>query len=499
MTAVAIVSQRYLPTIRALVCILLFLIHCTFPPNATGLTNDIGRVLARVEVTGFLEDLGLPIHADLTDAMGRRYALVMATVDSLQAAGVSYTVIDAVTPGIPYVLAFTKKTDVRRQARSVTRVLYDDGRQIVVRSAPGLHHVLSGMGFRLRLVSETPMVLKKAPSISDLKERAFETSALVSEMIGAVDKSVLTSRISELSGEDPVVVDGAAYTLTTRCTTSGEPIQKATRYAYEYFTGLGLSTGFQSWSWPVYGWSGRNVICEIPGATLPEEIILIVAHIDNMPESGRAPGADDNASGTAAVMAAAGIMKNYRFERTVRFVLFTGEEQYLCGSDYYADSVSDQNIVGVVNLDMVSYNKDSGTPKHTIYTRSEGSTGYEADLEIANMFKSVIQDYGLAESISSIIISDSTMAYSDHYSFWANGFPAVFIFEDENYETPYYHTAGDLPATLNMDYFTAIVKASLGTAAHLAAPAGRKAGYVPLPLLLDSRLGSEWLVYVSFS
>jgi len=179
------------------------------------------------------------------------------------------------------------------------------------------------------------MVLKKAPFISDLKERAFETSALVSEMIGTVDKSELTSRISELSGEDPVVVDGAAYTISARCTTSGEPIQKATRYAYEYFTGLGLNTGFQSWSWPNYVWSGRNVICEIPGATLPEEIILIVAHIDNMPESGRAPGADDNASGAVILLETARLLAARPRRRAIRLIAFGAEEQLSVGSASY--------------------------------------------------------------------------------------------------------------------------------------------------------------------
>ena len=57
--------------------------------------------------------------------------------------------------------------------------------------------------------------------------------------------------------------------------------------------------------------------------------MLIVAHLDDMPATGAAPGADDNASGSVGVMIASEIMRDYQFERTVRFIFFTGEEQGL--------------------------------------------------------------------------------------------------------------------------------------------------------------------------
>ena len=85
-------------------------------------------------------------------------------------------------------------------------------------------------------------------------------------------------------------------------------------------------------------------------------------------------GADDNASGSTGVMVAAEILSQYEFERTIRYVFFTGEEQGLYGSREYADLVAGagDNIVAVYNMDMIAWNAD-GTALHFQYD-SEGNT-----------------------------------------------------------------------------------------------------------------------------
>lgn len=469
---------------RAIIFALLFLSQLAPPAKATATADASGTVLARVDVPGHLEALEFPIHAELTDAAGIRYALVIASLDSLRNSGIGYAVLDDYAPGRQYLIGRIRNAEIRRQAGSITGVLHDDGLQIIVRARPGVDTMLAGMGFRLQLLSETPIVLKRVSVGLGLKAAgAFEKNVMVSEMMGWVEKSAITGSISELSGQVPVTVESAPYTFSTRNTTSGEPIRKATQYAYEYFKSLGLTVSFQDWG-PYSSLSNRNVVGELAGTTLADEIVLIVAHLDNMPSTGIAPGADDNASGCAAVMAAARIMKGYRFERTIRFVLFTGEEQGLYGSYFYANSVADQNIVAVLNLDMVGYN--NGPPRQLLHIRSSANPqGNEADLAIADTFRNIIQNYGLSANLSTEIIADSE-GYSDHYCFWNKGFPAVFIIEDwVGDETPFYHSAQDQLATLDMDYCTAIVKATLGTAAHLASPVGKNSGYLPwLELLL---------------
>jgi PKD repeat protein len=204
------------------------------------------------------------------------------------------------------------------------------------------------------------------------------------------------------------------------------------------------------------------------GTTLPNEVVLITAHLDDVPSSGPAPGADDNASGSAAVMMAAEILSRRQFQRTVCFVFFTGEEQAVLGSTAYAAAAysSGQNIVGVLNLDMISWDK-AGGPVVGLHTRSTGNPGYAADKSIADLFTNVVASYGLSDKITPLLISDG-WAYSDHAAFWNKGYPAIVAMEDENNDfNPYYHSSNDLPTTLNFVYFTNFMKAAVGTVAHL--------------------------------
>jgi acetylornithine deacetylase/succinyl-diaminopimelate desuccinylase-like protein len=366
-----------------------------------------------------------------------------------------------------------------------TRILYDDGRRIIVKDTPGLADTLAEMGFALKLMSETPMVLAPTAPESGAKElMEFTPDPLVSQMIGNVSPDVVNSYISGLSGESMVTVEGAPYTITTRYTKSGIPLQKATQYVFEQLQNMGLITTFQDWAHASYG--GRNVVGELRGAGLPEEIVLLTAHLDNLPNFGTAPGADDNASGSAGLLTAAGIMSRYRFQRTIRFVFFTGEEQGLLGSAKYAATEASQKIVAVLNMDMIAYNTEIAKTQR-LHTRSPANPGYPADLSIANTFVDVVNSYGIAGSLQPTISSDGETA-SDHSSFWDKGFGAILVIEndDQNFN-PYYHTSSDKLQYLNVGYCTAQVKASVGTGAHLARP-------LPRPLPLPKFVPSPWLL-----
>jgi PKD repeat protein len=190
-----------------------------------------------------------------------------------------------------------------------------------------------------------------------------------------------------------------------------------------------------------------------------------------MPSSGPAPGADDNASGSAAVMLAAKIMKDYAFGRTIRFVFFTGEEQGLLGSDAYAEKMDTENanIVAVLNMDMIGWDQQGG-PVLRLHTRTASNPGYAADKAIADQFIAVVSGYGLSGLLTPVIDPDGISA-SDHYSFWVQGFPGILAIEDDADDfNAYYHTASDKLDKLNLAYFTNFVKAALGTAAHLSLP-----------------------------
>lgn len=297
----------------------------------------------------------------------------------------------------------------------------------------------------------------------------FAHSLLVAHMIGEVRQSDVYSYAGYLSGEFPISVGGQPFTLKTRNMYYTLSIAKATQYVYEFMQAQGVSVTYHEWYDDDEDLSGRNVIGVLTGTVRPAEIVLITAHLDDMPESSVAPGADDNASGSVAVMVAAARMAGHQFQRTVRFVFLTGEEQGLLGSDAYAKAAKARGdtIVAVYNMDMIGWDANQDGVM-ALETRYKSSPGYPSDLAIAGVFTQVVKTYGLTGLHP--FVDACNDQWVDSASFWAAGYPSITAIEDWEEGNPYYHTSNDTLATLNLPFFTSFVRASVGTVAHLAIP-----------------------------
>ena len=303
----------------------------------------------------------------------------------------------------------------------------------------------------------------------------------VQAMMDQVTKAKLRSLIGDLSGEWPALIGGVPYTIATRNTDSGEPINKATQYAFEHMQASGISTQYYPWAiWDLSGnlrYSNRNVIGEITGKTRPDEIYIISAHLDDAPyHSSIAPGADDNASGSAAVLIAAQIMSQYEWNCTLRFALWTGEEQGTYGSQYYAGvaETNHENIKNVINMDMIGWNKVP-SPNVNLFTVSQ----IPQSIQNAEVFSDVVGAYQI--NLIPAILKDYSMGYrSDNREFWWKNYPAIGVFEEHEYDyNDFYHTANDRLASLDLNYLTNITKAVIGALAH----AGNcLASQTPLPV-----------------
>jgi len=300
----------------------------------------------------------------------------------------------------------------------------------------------------------------------------FVNSPLVAQLISEVNQNEVYSLTGYLSGELPLAINGQTYSFQTRNTYS-EDILPVTQYVHDFLQARGVSAGYRDWSGEdEYGEpvSGRSVIGVITGTVRPTEIVLAVAHLDNMPEEGRAPGADDNASGSVGAMLAAARLAGHQFDRTVRFLFTTDEENEGISASTYVQAVQEanENIVAVYNLDMIGWdgNHDGVLGLETRYVTS---TGYASDLAIAHVFTQVVSAYGLSALHPAVdAINDDAV---DSAVFWDNGFAGITVIEDFGAEeNPNYHTENDNLASLNMPFFTSFVKASVGTLAHLAIP-----------------------------
>lgn len=290
---------------------------------------------------------------------------------------------------------------------------------------------------------------------------------LVQAMIAQVSTDTLTGYVADLSGERPVTVGGSSYTITTRYSGAAEALQKVLQYVYETLSATGLNVQYFDYSLPGYG-QRQNIIAEQPGAPDNTCLYLIGAHLDDTSDSGHrstlAPGADDNASGVAALLTVANILRNYHFTCTLRYAVFTGEEQGMYGSGAYARQVqSDQeDLRGVLNLDMIAYNSDD-LAIVDLHARS----GNAGDLRVAQAFQNIVLTYALDLQVE--LFQDGERQ-SDHAAFWDTGFAAIMAIEDEDDFTPYYHSIYDRLSTLNPVYFTNFARAAVGCMAQLAGP-----------------------------
>ncbi len=203
-----------------------------------------------------------------------------------------------------------------------------------------------------------------------------------------------------------------------------------------YFAGLGLSTvqePFQYNSQTYY-----NVVATKIGAERPNDVYLVGAHYDSVNN----PGADDNASGVAAVMELARVLSQYQFEATLCFVAFDREEQGLYGSNAYAAAHAADQIRGMISLDMIAYNP-GGLNKVRLYDYVPGGE-IKADLAAA------FDAYGRGVTA---VVESASIGASDHRPFEQRGFDAALVIEHEVWSNPYYHQASDSVDTFGyLDY-----------------------------------------------
>jgi hypothetical protein len=236
--------------------------------------------------------------------------------------------------------------------------------------------------------------------------------------------------------------------------TGTEGCDQAADYLYETFQDMGLAVRYHNYTDDAV--SGSNIEATLYGND-STNIFIICGHYDTVSDG---PGADDDGSGVAAVLAAAEIMRNYEFGHTVRFVAFSGEEQGLIGSRHYAEDAFNNNdaIVAVLNADMIGFTATG--PDGTmgkIYENTASEWIVEYTQEISQLYSGYI---GIQ------LFPQGEAWGSDHYYFWEYGYDAVFY--HEYHFNDYYHSADDTIDTMNITYSTCFSRLILATLATMA-------------------------------
>ena len=387
------------------------------------------------------------LSAQATDA----YVIVYRAQDHVVAFGTESDklqgILDTDAEGMEeYALVTIRNDNGLLQATELGKVVYREGRTLIVR----LVRPLKSTFLRSDIFMVQPLVETRAPStpLPIPVTRGYDNA--VADIVAAVSEDSLIS----------ITTNYENY-LTRYSNTDG--YDTACDWSNERFVSYGLDSEIKHFT--MQGYDCQNVVATQTGTVNPAQYWIICGHLDSISPYTQtdAPGADDNGSGSAAVMEAARVMSQYEFEYSVLYILWGGEEQGLYGSAHFADSAATAgtDILGVVNLDMIFYGPTPDDKAELHYNTASANLGVAFDA-ISDTYVPALEK----------TVANPPVSASDHSSFWNAGYAAMLSIEKEVWNNPHYHQTTDIMANY-LAYFpfgTNMAKAAIATVAHLAVP-----------------------------
>ncbi len=234
----------------------------------------------------------------------------------------------------------------------------------------------------------------------------------------------------------------------------------------------------------VSGEQCHNLEIEIPGRTQPDEIILIGAHYDSVVGS---PGADDNASGAAALLALAKSPALQKPARTLRFVAFVNEEPPHFQTEQMGSLVCARrcrergdNIVVMLCLESLGYySTERGTQKYPfpmglVYPSRGDFVAFVSRTADRTWVRQCVKTFRQSTQFPSEGAALPGwlpgVGWSDHWAFWQAGYPALMVTDTATFRSPNYHLESDKPDKLDYDRFARVVSGVGEVIVNLANP-----------------------------
>jgi hypothetical protein len=243
-------------------------------------------------------------------------------------------------------------------------------------------------------------------------------------------------------------------------TWAGSSVEVARDYIVGRFQSQGMITTTPGFD--VFGVGAFNVTGILEGSTRPDEFLVVGAHYDSLPPTGSAPGAEDNASGTAGLIEIARVLSSIQPQRSVRFVAFSGEEQGLFGSQDFVDQLLPGEIAsfsGAIIMDMISFTADA-----------QLDVLLETRIFAAGLLNDMAQ---AAADFTSLTVFQSFNPFgSDHIPFLnhPDELHAVLAIENDWDVYPGYHQAADTIEKLTPEQGIEILRMNLAAMLRLANP-----------------------------
>jgi Zn-dependent M28 family amino/carboxypeptidase len=257
-------------------------------------------------------------------------------------------------------------------------------------------------------------------------------------------------------------------------------LHAAERYVGESLRALGYEVTRQNYE--AQGVDSANLEVVVPGGDRATEIVLAGAHYDTVPGS---PGADDNASGVAAIVELARLLRDARPARTIRLVAFVNEEPPFffwgeMGSKVYARAARARgdDIRVMLSLEMLGcYSDEKGSQGYPpllghFYPAQGNYIAFVSNLRSRRALRNVFAAFRDASDFPAEKLAAPALvpgiAWSDQLSFWREGYPAAMVTDTAFHRYRHYHQPTDTPEKLDYARMAQVVEGLAGTLAALA-------------------------------
>ena len=240
-----------------------------------------------------------------------------------------------------------------------------------------------------------------------------------------------------------------------------EAMSAAAGYIRKTLEGAGYVVSVQPFT--SHNLTVANIEALLPGHGAEDEVVVIGAHYDSAADC---PGADDNASGVAAMLELARLLAGTTLPRTVRFVAFANEEAPFfygdeMGSNLYARRARSQGerIEAMLSLETLGYYTDQpGSQRYPFpfslfYPDTGNFIGFVGNLSSRPLVRRAVGAFRASTAFPSEGVAAPSgiegVHWSDHWSFWEAGYPAIMVTDTAPFRYPHYHDAADTPEQLD--------------------------------------------------
>lgn len=248
--------------------------------------------------------------------------------------------------------------------------------------------------------------------------------------------------------------------------TSRDRLLAAQTYILSQWRSWQLTTTSEAFSY--LGESFVNLIAR-PARCPSGPRLIIGAHVDTVPNS---PGADDDASGLAALLELSRLIGQYAPAAPVEFVVFNLEELGMVGSSHYADGLrrEQQPVMGMLSLEMVGFTESEGRQRYPWFLRGRfPATGTYLGLAANRRSRGLLEIVGRAMRaidglpVETLVLPGNGWVFpearlSDHAPFWDRGYPALLVTDTAFFRNPHYHQPSDTVSTLDLAFLEKVTQ-----------------------------------------